>query len=48
MAYATDKEPTGLTAKTTPVDADVIVIGDSADASEVAKKTTWANVKATL
>ncbi len=48
MAYAADKEPTGLTAKVTPVDADVIVIGDSADASEVAKKTTWANVKATL
>lgn len=48
MAYATDKEPTGLTAKVTPVDADVIVIGDSADASEVAKKITWSNIKATL
>ena len=48
MAYSEDKEPTGLTAKTTPVDADVVVIGDSADANEVAKKTTWANIKATL
>lgn len=48
MAYSADKEPLDLTAKTTPIDADVVIIGDSADASEVAKKTTWANVKATL
>lgn len=48
MAYSANKEPTGLTAKTTPVDADVVVIGDSTDAVEVAKKTTWANIKATL
>ena len=48
MAYTTDKEPLDLTAKTTPVDADVVIVGDSADASEVAKKTTWANIKATL
>lgn len=48
MSYASDKEPLGLTAKTTPVDADVVILGDSADATEVAKKTTWANVKATL
>lgn len=36
---------TALTAKTTPVDADEVVISDSAAA---AKKVTWANVKATL
>ena len=36
-----------LSAKTTPVDADVTVIADSAD-SNSAKKVTWANVKATL
>lgn len=35
------------TAKTTPVDADNIAITDSA-ASNVIKKVTWANVKATL
>jgi len=48
MAYSSNLEPTGLTAKTTPIDADVVIIGDSTDANEVAKKTTWANVKATL
>jgi hypothetical protein len=48
MAYTADKEPFGLTAKTTPVDADVVILGDSTDASEVAKQTTWSNVKATL
>lgn len=37
----------GLTAKATPVDADVTVIADSAD-SDKPKKVTWANVKATL
>lgn len=38
---------TGATAKTTPVDADTVPINDSA-ASNVLKKVTWANVKATL
>ncbi len=36
-----------LTAKTTPVDADGVLIRDSAAAS-VVKETTWANIKATL
>lgn len=35
------------TAKTTPVDADTVGITDSA-ASNVLKKVTWANIKATL
>ena len=33
--------------KTTPVDADSVVIVDSADSS-IVKKTTWANIKSTL
>lgn len=37
----------GATAKTTPVDADVMPLNDSA-ASNVLKKVTWANIKATL
>lgn len=37
----------GATAKTTPVDADLLPLSDSA-ASNVVKKLTWANVKATL
>src|SRR3990167_11416304 len=37
----------GLTAKTTPVDADEINIVDSA-ASNVQNKVTWVNIKATL
>lgn len=37
----------GATAKTTPVDADSVGISDSA-ASGTVKKTTWANIKATL
>lgn len=37
----------GLTAKTTPVDADTVNVVDSADSNK-AKKVTWANVKATL
>ena len=37
----------GSTAKTTPVDADSVAISDSA-ASNVLKKVTWANIKATL
>lgn len=36
-----------LTGKTTPVDADTIILSDSA-ASDDAKKVTWANIKATL
>lgn len=38
---------TAATAKTTPVDADLLGIVDSA-ASNVLKKLTWANLKATL
>jgi hypothetical protein len=37
----------GATAKTTPVDADMVGLMDSA-ASNVLKKLSWANVKATL
>lgn len=37
----------GATAKTTPVDADLMCLTDSA-ASWVLKKLTWANLKATL
>jgi hypothetical protein len=37
----------GATAKTTPIDADTTALIDSA-ASNVLKKVTWANVKATL
>lgn len=37
----------GATAKTTPVDNDTLPLIDSA-ASNVLKKTTWANIKATL
>lgn len=38
---------TDATGKTTPVDADTMPINDSA-ASNVLKKVTWANIKATL
>lgn len=38
---------TGATAKTAPVDADTMPINDS-EASNVLKKVTWANIKATL
>lgn len=37
----------GATAKTTPVDADTMPLIDS-EASNVLKKVTWANIKATL
>ena len=47
MAYSADQLPSGLDAKTTPVDADVVPIGDSADSNR-ARKVTWANIKATL
>ncbi len=40
-------ETVDATEKTTPVDADVMPIQDSA-ASNVKKKVTWANIKATL
>lgn len=38
---------TALATKTTPVDADAVVITDSA-ASNVPKRTLWSNIKATL
>ena len=38
---------TALATKTPPVDADAVVITDSA-ASDAPKRTTWANIKATL
>lgn len=37
----------GATAKTTPIDADTVGISDSA-ASNILKKLSWANIKATL
>lgn len=37
----------GATTKTTPVDADGVVVTDSA-ASDAVKRVTWANIKATL
>lgn len=37
----------GATAKTTPVDADMVGLMDSV-ASNILKKTSWANIKATL
>lgn len=46
-ADETSSSLTGLAAKVTPVDADHVIITDSA-ASNVGKKTTWANIKATL
>lgn len=47
MPYSSNKVINDLEAKTTPIDADSTVIGDSADTNR-AKKTTWANIKATL
>lgn len=44
---STDAQISGLTAKTTPIDADNIVIDDSADTNSK-KRVTWANIKATL
>lgn len=43
----TGAEVVAATAKTTPADTDLVAIQDSA-ASNVKKKVTWANVKATL
>jgi hypothetical protein len=47
LSNALAKPISTATGKTTPVDADVIGISDSA-ASSVLKKLTWANIKATL
>lgn len=47
MSYTENKDALGLTAKTTPVDADVAVIGDSESPSdEPVKKITFANIRA--
>lgn len=47
MSYTENKDALGLTAKTTPVDADVAVIGDSeSPSSEPVKKITFANLRA--
>lgn len=45
--YAVGPQIDGSTAKTTPVDADTMGLIDSA-ASNVLKKVTWANIKATF
>jgi len=46
---ATEAEISAIAGKATPIDADVVVIEDSADATPFAKKSlTWANIKATL
>lgn len=45
--YDMGAQITAATAKTTPVDADMLGISDSA-ASNVLKKLSWANIKATL
>jgi hypothetical protein len=47
MSYTQNTKSTDLEAKVTPIDADVAIIGDSADSGR-AKKLTWANLKATL
>lgn len=44
MAYAADKKPGELTALTTLAGDDVFVVGDTSDASEVAKYITKANL----
>ena len=44
MAYATDKKPGELTALTSLATDDVFVVGDTSDASEVAKYITKANL----
>lgn len=46
-ADVTSDAITAASAKTTPVDADTMPLSDSA-ASNVIKKVTWANIKATL
>lgn len=47
MAYDGNKVINDLEAKATPVDADVLVVGDSADTNR-AKKTTWSQIKTVL
>lgn len=44
MAYSADRKPGELTALTTLATDDVIVVGDTSDASEVAKGITKANL----
>ena len=44
MAYAADKKPGELTALTSLATDDVFVVGDTSDASEVAKYITKANL----
>ena len=43
MAYSTNKKPGELTALTSLATDDVIIVGDTSDASEVAKGITKAN-----
>lgn len=47
LGYVPERSIDAATAKTTPVDADAMGLIDSA-ASNVLKKVTWANIKATL
>jgi hypothetical protein len=47
LASPVNAQISGSSAKTTPVDADLAGLVDSADSSKL-KKLTWANVKATL
>ena len=47
MAYDANKKLIDLEAKATPIDADVVIVGDTED-SDRAKKTTWANIKTVL
>jgi len=44
MAYTGNLTPDGLDAKATPIDADVAVVGDSADSNRV-KQTTFAQLR---
>lgn len=44
MAYTENKTVAGLDAKATPIDADVVVTGDSADSNR-AKQTTFAQLR---
>jgi len=48
MAYAADKKPLELTALTTLASDDLIIVGDTSDATEVAKAITKANLITTL
>jgi hypothetical protein len=47
LGYVPERSIDAASAKTTPVDADTMGLVDSA-ASNVLKKVTWANIKATL